>query len=195
MNLSRIYSTVIDWIPEGTRVLDLGTGDGTFLRRLMDEKKVVGEGVEIDVDLVSACIDKGLTVHQGDILDGLDQYGRGTFDYIVLLGTFQELTDPLYVLDEVFRVGRRLVIGYSNFAYWSIRLQIMCAGRAPITASMPHPWYESPNLQYFSIRDFHEFCRKSQLRILHEACFHRERPIHALANLRADQAVVMIERG
>jgi len=192
--LSGVYSTVIDWIAPGSRVLDLGTGDGTFLSRLIQEKKVKGEGVEIDLSLVASCIGKGLTVHQGDILDGLDQYSSSTFDYIVLLGTFQELTDPNYVLEEVFRVGKRLIIGYSNFAYWKSRFQIMFRGKAPITDSMPHPWYMSPNIQYFSIRDFHDFCNHQKFKIVEEACFSHERSVSVWPNLFADQAVAMLEK-
>jgi len=194
MILTGVYSTVIDWIQEGSRVLDLGTGDGTFLARLIEEKNVQGEGVEIDMDLVASCIEKGLTVHQGDILDGLDQYSSGSFDYIILLGTFQELVDPNYVLEEVFRVGKRLIIGYSNFAYWKSRLQIMFKGKTPITDSMPHPWYKSPNIQYFSIRDFHDFCAYQKFFIVEEACFSKERSVSLWPNLFADQAVAMLER-
>jgi methionine biosynthesis protein MetW len=194
MILTGIYATVIEWIPQGSRVLDLGTGDGTFLARLIAEKNVRGEGVEINMDLVASCIEKGLTVHQGDILDGLDQYSSGSFDYIILLGTFQELVDPNYVLEEVFRVGKRLIIGYSNFAYWKSRLQIVFRGKTPITESMPHPWYKSPNIQYFSIRDFHDFCAYQNIVIVKEACFSNDRLVKIWPNLFADQAVAMLEK-
>lgn len=193
MILTGVYSTVIDWIEPRSRVLDLGTGDGTFLARLIKEKKVIGEGVEINLDLVASCVEKGLTVHQGDILDGLDQYSSSSFDYIILLGTFHELTEPNYVLEEVFRVGKRLIIGYSNFAYWKIRFQMMFQGRTPITESMPLPWYTSPNIQFFSIKDFRDFCHFQKLKIIEEACFSKERRIDFLPNLFADQAVTMLE--
>jgi methionine biosynthesis protein MetW len=102
-----LYDTVIEWIPEGSKVLDLGTGDGEFLERLIVSRNAKGEGVEINPDLVTKCIERGLVVLQGDILDGLDQYGNGAFDYILLLGTMQELLDPQRVINEAFRVGKK----------------------------------------------------------------------------------------
>jgi len=164
MLYEQVYKKVKEWIPEGAKVLDLGTGDGSFLKELIDEKKIIGEGVEINSDLVSKCIQKGLVVHQGDIMDGLDQYAQHSFDYILLLGTFQELYDPNKVLDEVFRVGKNLILAYNNFAHWNIRFQIMFFGRTPVTPSMPYPWYKSPNLQNFSIQDFHEFCESKKIK-------------------------------
>jgi methionine biosynthesis protein MetW len=192
MLFNNVYKKVKEWIPEGSKVLDLGTGDGTFLKVLIDEKKIIGEGVEINPELVSKCIQKGLVVHQGDIMDGLDQYDKDSFDYILLLGTFQELYDPNKVLDEVFRVGKNLIIAYNNFAHWNIRFQIMFLGRTPVTPSMPYPWYKSPNLQYFSIVDFHEFCHSKQLKILKEAFFNQWGEVYLFPNLLAEQSLAHV---
>ena len=192
MLYKQVYEKVKDWIPEGAKVLDLGAGDGSFLKELIDEKKIIGEGVEINSDLVSKCIQKGLVVHQGDIMDGLDQYAQHSFDYILLLGTFQELYDPNKVLDEVFRVGKNLIIAYNNFAHWDIRFQIMFLGRSPVTPSMPYPWYKSPNLQYFSIKDFHEFCESKKLKILKEAYFHKFGEVYVFPNFIAEQALAHV---
>lgn len=194
MLYEKVYDKVKEWIPNGSKVLDLGTGDGTFLKELINSNKIIGEGVEIDPLLVSKCIQKGLVVHQGDIMDGLDQYGHQSFDFILLLGTFQELYDPNKILEEVFRVGKNLIISYNNFAYWNIRFQLMFLGRTPITPSMPYPWYKSPNIQYFSIKDFHEFCNSNQLKIIKEAYFSKNIEIKILPNLLGEQAVAHLKK-
>lgn len=194
MLYEKVYDKVKEWIPHGSKVLDLGTGDGTFLKELINSNRITGEGVEIDPELVSKCIQKGLVVHQGDIMDGLDQYGYQSFDFILLLGTFQELYDPSKILNEVFRVGKNLIISYNNFAYWNIRLQLMFLGRSPVTPSMPYPWYKSPNIQYFSIKDFHEFCHLNQLKIIKEAYFSKNKEIRILPNLFGEQAVAHIKK-
>src|ERR1039458_1161576 len=142
-----IYKTVLEWIPEKSRVLDLGTGDGAFLARLVQTRLVTGEGVEKDSALVARCVERGLTVHQSDIADGLDQYGDGAFDFVLLLGTFQELISPAEIIREAFRVGREVIVSYSNFAHVRVRLQILFRGRTPITRSLPTPWHPTRSLR------------------------------------------------
>jgi len=132
-----IYECVLDWIPDGARVLDLGTGDGAFLERVVRARRVLAEGVEKNPELVARCIQRGLVVHQGNIMEGLDQYGDHTFDYVLLLGTFQELISPVEIVREAFRVGRQVVIAYSNFAHYRVRLQILFRGRTPVTNPSP----------------------------------------------------------
>ena len=155
-----IYQTVLDWISDGARVLDLGTGDGAFLERVVRVKRAVAEGVERNPELVARCIQRGLVVHQGNIAEGLDQYGDQSFDYVLLLGTFQELISPAEIVREAFRVGRRVIIAYSNFAHYRVRLQILFRGRTPVTKSLPQPWYRTTNLHFLSLLDFREFCRQ-----------------------------------
>ncbi len=189
----QLYKQVTAWIPEKSRVLDLGSGDGEFLARLVETKKVFGEGVEKNVELATRCIGRGLVVHQGDILEGLDQYGDASFDYILLLGTFQELGDWRKVLREAFRVGRYVVISYSNFAHFRARLQMMLGGRTPITRSLPSPWYHTANVHFFSILDFQEFCQAQGIKEVQRAFFNQRGPVQWWPNLRAELAVSLIE--
>ncbi len=192
---SSLYDRVVDWIPSKARVLDLGSGDGTFLDRLVQAKQIRGEGVERNPDLVTRCIERGLVVHQGDLLDGLDQYGTDAFDYLLLLGTLQELIDPQHVLREAFRVGRQVIVSYSNFAHLRARLQLLFTGRAPVTRALPSSWYHTANTHFFSILDFAEFCRSTGFREVRSAYFNHRGPVNWWFNLRAEFALSMLADG
>ncbi|MGD0814714.1 MAG: methionine biosynthesis protein MetW [Verrucomicrobiota bacterium] len=188
-----IYETVLDWIPDGARVLDLGTGDGAFLEQVVRARHAVAEGVEIDPALVAGCIQRGLVVHQGNIAEGLDQYGDHSFDYVLLLGTFQELISPAEILREAFRVGGRVIIAYSNFAHYRVRLQILFQGRTPVTKSLPQPWYRTTNLHFLSLLDFREFCREMGASSIRDACFSARGKVGVLPNLFAEEVVTLLE--
>jgi len=185
---------VQDWIPEGARVLDLGTGDGAFLERLVRAKRVMAEGVERNPELVASCIQRGLVAHQGNIAEGLDQYGDQTFDYVLLLGTFQELISPVEIVQEAFRVGRQVIIAYSNFAHYQVRLQILFRGRAPVTQSLPQLWYRTTNLHFLSTLDFREFCRQMGVSVVRQACFSARGEVSFLPNLFAEEVVALLEK-
>lgn len=189
-----IYQTVLDWIPEKSSVLDLGTGDGAFLERLVQSKQIRGEGVEKDAALVARCVERGLVVHQGDIADGLDQYSSGAFDYVLLLGTFQELMFPLEIIREAFRVGREVIVSYVNFAHLSVRLQISLHGRTPMTPSLPSPWYRTRNLHFLSLLDFQDFCREAGIREVKRACFNASGAVRLFPNLRAEEVVTLLHK-
>jgi methionine biosynthesis protein MetW len=188
-----IYETVLDWIPEGARVLDLGTGDGAFLEGLLQARHALAEGVERDPELVARCIQRGLTVHQGNIAEGLDQYGDRSFDYVLLLGTFQELISPAEIVREAFRVGSRVIIAYSNFAHYSVRLQILFHGRTPVTKSLPQPWYRTANLHFLSTLDFGDFCRQMGVAPIRQAHFGSRGKVRILPNLFAADVVTLLE--
>ncbi len=190
-----LYSQVIQWVPERARVLDLGAGDGEFLERLVREKRVAGEGVELDAVKVTRCIERGLAVHQGDVMDGLDQYGDGAFDYVLLLGTFQELRPSEKLVREALRVSRRLIVSYSNFAHVRVRFQMAFTGRSPVTQALPSPWYRTPNIHFFSILDFEDFCGEMGLREVERACFNARGRVRWLPNLRAEVALCLLEAG
>ena len=134
-----------------------------------------------------------LVVHQGDILNGLDQYGVGAFDYVLMLGTFQELKDPEIVLRESFRVGKRVIISYSNFAHWRARLQMMFEGRTPMTKALPSPWYRTPNLHFFSVLDFQDFCRAVKVKEVQSAFFNSQGAVRLWPNLRSELALSLLE--
>jgi methionine biosynthesis protein MetW len=192
--LPGLYDKVTQWIPEKARVLDLGTGNGEFLERLIREKKIRGEGVERNASYLELCIEKGLVVHHGDVLDGLDQYGDQAFDYVMLLGTFQELVLPPIVIDEAFRVSRNVIIAYNNFAYWRVRMELAVSGKMPVTRSMPYKWYESPNLNFCSVLDFTDMCRNLGYKVEKSAYFNSSREVSVHPNFFAEEALVHLSR-
>ena len=187
-----LYSTVIDWIPTGARVLDLGTGDGSFLDTLIKKKNVHGEGVEIDPEMMARCVELGLVMHQGDVMDGLDQYDDNSFDYILLLGTFEELAHPKSVLDEAFRVGARVIIAYRNICYWQNRVKFLSDGRTPVTAAMPLKWYDSPTVHFFSINDFRDFYQMLKLKELKSSYLTGGGRVKFCPNLRAEYGLSLL---
>ena len=189
----KLYNQVIEWVPERSRVLDLGTGDGELLEQLVKARRVTGEGVELDPEKVTRCIERGLAVHQGDVMDGLDQYGEGAFDYVLLLGTFQELKPSEQLVREALRVGRRLVVSYSNFAHFRVRWQMSLLGRSPVTKALPSPWYRTPNIHFFSILDFMDFCQAVKIKEVASAYFNTGGQVHWLPNLRAEVALSLLE--
>ncbi len=188
-----LYETVMEWLPQGSRILDLGTGNGRFLSRVIREKQIYGEGVEKNPKLLAQCIEAGIIAYQGDVLEGLDQYPKQSFDYVLLLGTFQELLSPREVLTASFRVASHVILAFSNFAYWYDRVQLMFRGRSP-TSGDSLPWYDSPNVQFFSHIDFCRFCQTYKIDQIKSAYFHNKGRIKFLANLRAHEVLSLLKK-
>ncbi|MHB0977427.1 MAG: methionine biosynthesis protein MetW [Candidatus Aquicultorales bacterium] len=155
------YGLILDMVPEGSRVLDLGCGNGELLKLLIKERKVGGFGVELEEERVYACIARGLSVHHGDIDEGLTDYPNDTFDYVILSLTLQAVRKPKFVIDEMLRVGKKAIVSFPNFAYLPVRWQLGIAGHMPITKDLPYSWYDSPNIHLTTIKDFWKFCREN----------------------------------
>ena len=143
-----------DMVAPNTRVLDIGCGDGTLLRMLAEERGVDARGMELSQRGVNDCVAKGLSVIQGDADIDLVDYPDDSFDYVILSQTLQATRNPRRVLEQMLRIGRHAIVSFPNFGHWSIRLQIMFAGRMPITENLPLAWYETPNIHFCTIRDF-----------------------------------------
>ncbi len=155
------YDLVLSLVPEGSRVLDLGCGNGILLQRLQKEKNVKGFGVEISESGVSQCVEKGLYCYQGDIDEGLSDYRDNSFDFVILNLTLQNTKKPRYVLKETMRIGKKALISFPNFGYYKTRLNVLIKGRVPRNELFPYEWYESPDIHMLSIDNFLEFCAGS----------------------------------
>ena len=186
------HAVIMGWIEQGASVLDLGCGDGELLTRLIEEKQVRAQGIEISEDAIHQCVARGLSVFQEDIDSGLSAYLDKSFDYVVLNQTFQQVKTPEFVLREALRVGKKVIVGFPNFCYITDRFQIFLRGKVPVTASLPYEWYDTPNLHFLSIADFREYCKKRSYRIEKAAFVRAKRRVRFLPNLLAEIGLFLL---
>lgn len=152
---SRVDLRVIaDFVEPGVRLLDVGCGNGDLLRLLEDEKGVDGRGIEISQAGVNETVARGLSVIQGDADHDLATYPDRSFDVVVLSQTLQATYNPRKVLEELLRIGRKAIISFPNFGQWRVRLQFLAYGRMPVTRNLPYNWYDTPNIHFFTLKDF-----------------------------------------
>jgi len=186
------YAMIAEIVEPGSRVIDVGCGEGELLGWLRDHKRIDAQGVEIDSDKVRHAIGRGVSVYQSDINEGLADYPDGAFDFVILSQTLQEMRYPLRVLREMLRVGRHVIIAFPNFGHWTTRLAHLLSGRAPRTALVPYDWYESPNLHFLTVDDFISLCREQNWVIERQMFVRGNRKARLLPNLLAEVAVFSI---
>lgn len=160
------FKIVMENINQEAKVLDVGCGDGTLLRILVDTKRVKARGIEIDEENVLSCVNKGLSVLQGDVDEGLNEYYKdNSFDYIMALCTVQAIWNPKKSIDEMLRIGRQVIISFPNFAHFRVRFSLLFKGRMPKNRLLPYEWYDTPNIHLLTINDFFRFCRENGITI------------------------------
>ncbi|MFT6428921.1 MAG: methionine biosynthesis protein MetW [Halopseudomonas sp.] len=155
-----------EWIKPGSRLLDLGCGDGELLRYLSDHRKVTGYGLEIDPEKINACIERGVNVIEQNLDTGLGNFGDDTFDSVLMTQALQAVHYPDQVLEEMLRIGREAILTFPNFAHWRCRLYLGTKGRMPVSEFMPYTWYNTPNIHFCTFKDFEDLCRERSIRIL-----------------------------
>jgi methionine biosynthesis protein MetW len=185
---------IVDAVPRGSRVLDLGCGAGELLKVLAEQKGVRGTGIEIVEERVYEAAARGVTVHHGDFSEGLSYYPAASFDYVVLSQTLQQAHETLEVLKEALRVGRYVVASFPNFGHWKPRLQLLFTGRVPVTKALPYQWYDTPNVRSLTIKDFWDFTREHDIRIVRSFYMGARRPVRLWPNLRAVNGLFIVER-
>lgn len=186
------FSVIGAIIQPGSRVLDLGCGEGELLAWLVENKKVMARGVEISAANVRKAIGRGVSAYQGDIDEGLADYPDNAFDYVILSQTLQETRAPLQVLKEMLRVGRRVIISFPNFGHWSVRRAMLFTGQAPKTKLFPYDWYNSPNIHFLSVKDFEGLCRDKGFPIEKRFFLSGSSRVTFLPNLLAQTAVFLL---
>ena len=184
---------IANFIEVGEKVLDLGCGDGSLLRHLIDTRQITGRGIELTEPGVLACVRKGLSVRQGNLDEGLGDYPDQSFDTVVLSQTLPYLDDPSFIVCEMLRVGRRAIVSFANWGHWRCRLDLLLTGRVPLAPGLPHPWHVSPRARPLTVRDFIEFCAREKITITRSIYLgEANRALHAARlgeNLRVSIAI------
>ncbi len=186
------YAMIAEMVEPGSRVLDLGCGEGELLAWLRQHKRVDAQGVEIDPNKVRRAIARGVSAYQSDIDQGLADYPDATFDFVILSQTLQETRYPLRVLREMLRVGHQAIVAFPNFGHWTTRLTHLISGRAPRTKIFPYDWYESPNLHFMTVKDFVSLCHEQSWVIERQIFVKGNRKANWNPNLLAEVAVFSI---
>ena len=196
MTLRPDLSIIAETIRVGSRVLDVGCGDGALMAALRDQKGVDARGLEIESANVSAAVARGLAVVQGDADTDLADYPDKGFDYAILSQTLQTTRRPDLVLDQLLRIGGQAFVSFPNFAQWKIRFAHLFGGRMPVTKQLPHRWYDTPNIHHVTVADFKSFVTERGYAIKGEWYLSGEKERGARgANLLAEHAVFLLERG
>jgi methionine biosynthesis protein MetW len=187
------FELIASWIPERSRVLDLGCGDGVLLAGLAATRGTHGYGIEIDDANLLASVKNGVNVIQSDIEEGLASFGDGAFDFVILSQTLQAMRNAERVLNEMLRVGREGIVTFPNFGYWRHRLDIL-GGHMPVSKTLPHAWWNTPNIHLCTVKDFEDLCRKVGAEILDERVIHEGKSIRVLPNLRGSLGIFRFRR-
>tara|TARA_B110000971_G_scaffold144298_1_gene147486 strand:+ start:194 stop:703 length:510 start_codon:yes stop_codon:yes gene_type:complete len=159
------FKIITNLLPAQSRVLDVGCSDGTLIEVLIKQKEIDARGIELEENKVKQCISKGLSVIQGNAETELNQFPDKAFDFVVLSQTLQAFYQPENVLNELLRIGKKVIISIPNFGYWQVRTSLLFLGKMPVTKSLPEAWYNTPNLHMCSIKDFYQFCEKKKIKI------------------------------
>ena len=191
-------AAIAEMVTDGSRVLDVGCGDGSLLEYLVGAKHVDGRGLELSQQNVNACVARGLSVVQGDADTDLSDYPSGIFDIVILSQTIQATRRPQYVLQQLLRIGKRVIISLPNFGHWRIRLSLLARGRMPLTKALGSPWYETANIHLCTIADFLALARQSGATIERALAVNENGGMHPFApdswapNFFAESAIYLL---
>jgi methionine biosynthesis protein MetW len=183
------FQIISGLVPTNAKVLDLGCGTGDLLQKLTQEKKISGQGIDLNEKAIYECVEKGLTVFHGDIESGLGEYPDKSFDVVILNQSIQEIKNLRNVFSEALRVGWRVIVGFPNFAFIQSRIQIFLYGKTPVAKHLPYPWHNTPNVHFFTILDFEDYCENETITVLSRHFFHNQKIIRHYPNLFASHSI------
>ena len=180
--MKKEFRIIADLVEKNSRVLDVGCGDGELTSFILNEISKDIRGIEISKTNVQKCISKGLTVIEGDAEKDLFQFPNSSFDFVILSQTLQAFLNPEKVLDELLRVGKKAIVTIPNFGHWRVRLNLLFKGTMPITETLPHKWYNTPNLHMCTIKDFYNFCDNKNINFIKSLALNNERVLNITRN-------------
>jgi len=193
------YTVITETIENNSKILDLGCGEGELLKMLVDKKQCKGTGIDINQNNVIEAIQKGLSVVQGDIDNGLSEFAENEYDYVILNQTLQSTEKPHFVIEEMLRVGKKVVVSFPNFGYWRVRCYLFFKGKMPKSKMLPYTWYDTPNIHLLTVKDFFEFCAEKNIKITKQVYIKRgkisKNPFTKfLTNLLCEEALFVIQK-
>jgi methionine biosynthesis protein MetW len=194
MTERHIHQVIAQLVPPGSRVLDLGCGNGALLAYLRDSRQCTGYGIELDDTKVLECVQRGVNVIQRNLEEGLSLFDDNSFDVVLQLDTLQNLRHTEAMLKETARVGQQGIVSFPNFAHWPHRLSVL-RGRMPVTKTLPYQWYDTPNIRVTTFADFETLARKNGLRVLDSFGLQGRQVVKLWPNLLASTSVFKFERG
>lgn len=192
------HNLLQQWIQAGSRVLDLGCGDGTLLKQLMQSKQIQGYGIENDREFIIAGIDNGINVLEQNLNDGLTDFPDNSFDTVLMTQAIQAMSRPDLVLDEMLRVGKECIVTFPNFGNWRARFHLAIYGRMPVTKQLDWQWYNTPNIHFCTVNDFEALCQQKGIRVLNRTMVSEQFPDNSLKqvlpNLFAQTAIYHLSK-
>ena len=198
--MKKEFRIIADLIEKNSRVLDVGCGDGELTSFILNNISPDIRGIEISKTNVQKCISKGLTVIEGDAEKDLFQFPDASFDFVILSQTLQAFLNPEKVLEELLRVGKKAIVTIPNFGHWRVRLNLLFKGTMPITETLPHKWYNTPNLHMCTIKDFSNFCDNKNIKFIKSLALSQEKVLNisknnlSTRNFFSDLGVFLIEK-
>ena len=198
--MKKEFQIISELIENNTRVLDVGCGDGTLMKFLIDKKNVDTRGLEISKNNVQSCISKGLSVIEGNAEKDLHQFSNLSFDYVVLSQTLQAFYNPEKVINDLLRVANKAIVTIPNFGHWKVRTHLLLKGTMPVTKILPNEWYNTPNLHKCSIKDFFNFCEKKKIELYKSIALSSEKTSEInsgnidIKNLNSELGIFLIKK-
>ena len=198
--MKKEFRIIADLVEKNSRVLDVGCGDGELMNFILKNISHDIRGIEISKTNVQKCISKGLTVIEGDAEKDLFQFPDSSFEFVVLSQTLQAFLNPEKVLDELLRVCKKAIVTIPNFGHWKVRLNLLFKGTMPITETLPHKWYNTPNLHMCTIKDFYNFCDIKKIKFIRSLALNKERVLSIsrnnldIRNFFSDLGIFLIEK-
>ena len=198
--MKKEFKIISNLVEKNSRILDVGCGDGELMNYILNNISHDIRGIEISKTNIQKCVSKGLTVIEGDAEKDLFQFPDSSFDFVILSQTLQAFLNPEKVLDELLRVGKKAIVTIPNFGHWKVRLKLLFKGTMPITETLPHKWYNTPNLHMCTIKDFFNFCDAKEINFIKSLALNQERVLNisknnlGIRNFFSDLGIFLIEK-